>query len=87
VVVSTVASGYLLSCTKKVSTWVVIEVFYNQKRRHGYQGNTSPAVFEKWTCGVQIELWQVIQPAIDPPSRPVRRIPYNPTANFLMLHA
>jgi putative transposase len=29
-----------------------IEVFYNQKRRHGYLGNISPAAFEKWTCGL-----------------------------------
>ncbi|MEH6637099.1 MAG: IS3 family transposase, partial [Halioglobus sp.] len=29
-----------------------IEVFYNQKRRHGYLGNVSPAAFEKWTAGL-----------------------------------
>ena len=29
-----------------------IEVFYNQKRRHGYLGNISPAAFEKWACGL-----------------------------------
>jgi putative transposase len=29
-----------------------IEVFYNQKRRHRYLGNISPAAFEKWTCGL-----------------------------------
>jgi putative transposase len=27
-------------------------VFYNQKRRHGYLGNISPAAFEKRTCGL-----------------------------------